>query len=75
MTEFPGASYDAWKTTEPVSDDRPTVTLMQGDDTWHDGPGWYYVIDEYQDEGSCGAFATRVEAEAHACAGGYEVSR
>lgn len=42
------------------------VTFKLGDETWHDGPGWYYIYTEYPDEGSCGAFATRDEAEAHA---------
>ena len=37
----------------------------------HDGPGWYYWDDEYRDEGSVGAFETRVEAEAHAKEAGY----
>ncbi len=40
--------------------------FYQGDITWHDGPGWYYVDDEYPDEGSCGAFSTLDEAIAHA---------
>lgn len=42
------------------------VTLYLGDATWHDGPGWYYIFAEYPEEGSCGAFATKEEAEAHA---------
>ena len=42
------------------------VTFRLGDSTWHDGPGWYYTIDDYPDEGSCGAFATREDAVAHA---------
>jgi len=37
----------------------------------HDGPGWYYWDNEYRDEGSVGAFATREEAEAHAKDAGY----
>jgi hypothetical protein len=53
--------------------DAPTAVVVIGDETWHDGPGWYYYDDEYQDEGSCGAFATRQEAEAHAREAGYEV--
>jgi hypothetical protein len=48
----------------------PTVTLYFGDRTWHDGRGWYYVIDDYPDEGSCGAFARREDAVAHAAAAG-----
>lgn len=42
-----------------------TATLHEGDATWHDGPGWYYIEDEYP-EGSCGAFATREQAIEHA---------
>lgn len=51
-----------------------TVTLHLGDSTWHDGPGWYYTIDDYPDEGSCGAFQTREEAVAHAETCGYAVT-
>lgn len=51
-----------------------TVTLHLGDSAWHDGPGWYYTIDEYEDEGSCGAFSTREEAVAHAERCGYAVT-
>lgn len=57
------------------SDDRPSATLRLGDATWHDGPGWYYVIDEYPDEGSCGALATADEAVRHAEADGYSIDR
>jgi hypothetical protein len=32
----------------------------------HSGPGWYYYDREYPDEGSCGAFSSRSEAEEHA---------
>ena len=53
--------------------DEPTVTLHLCDPTWHDGPGWYYTIDEYPDEGSCGAFKTRADASDHARACGYKV--
>ena len=45
-------------------DDR--FQVVKGDATWHDGPGWYYVDVEYPDEGSCGAFATKEAAIAHA---------
>lgn len=45
-----------------MSSEPGTATLHLGDATWHDGPGWYYVIDDYPDEGSCGAFASRGEA-------------
>lgn len=56
-------------------DDPPdTATLHLGDATWHDGPGWYYVIDDYPDEGSCGAFATREQAIEHAANAGLVAS-
>jgi len=57
----------------PCCDDAPVVVIMEGDAAWHDGPGWYYVDAEYRDEGSCGAFATRDEAVAHAREAGYFV--
>jgi hypothetical protein len=57
---------------EAMTDDEPeTATLYLGDSTWHDGPGWYYVIDDYPDEGSCGSFATKEESIAHAKRNGY----
>ena len=31
---------------------------------WHDGAGYYLILDEYPEEGSCGAFRTRAEAVA-----------
>ncbi len=40
----------------------------------HDGPGFYYVEDEYPDEGSCGAFATLSEAIEHARENEHAVS-
>lgn len=48
------------------NDEPETATIVWGDETWHDGAGWYYVLDEYPDEGSCGAFATRAAAIEHA---------
>lgn len=48
-----------------------TVVHWEANDAPHDGPGWYYYDQEYQDEGSVGAFATREEAEAHARDAGY----
>lgn len=54
-------------------DDRPEAVIKLGDAAWHDGAGWYWIIDEYRDEGSCGAFATRDEAVAHAVECGYRV--
>lgn len=58
-------------------DDRPLATLSfaePGGGDWHDGPGWYYWDDDYPDEGSIGAFATREEAEQHAVEAGYRVA-
>lgn len=56
-------------------DDAPdTATVYLGDAAWHNGPGWYYVIDEYPDEGSCGAFATREEAIEHASSAGLHAT-
>lgn len=52
--------------TAEIVETSDRVTFRLGDATWHDGPGWYYTIDDYPDEGSCGAFATRQEAAAHA---------
>lgn len=52
-------------------DDTPTATLVPGDANWHDGPGWYYVIDDLPDEGSCGAFADTHAAILHAARDGY----
>ena len=54
--------------------DKPWARVMYGDAAWHDGPGWYYVDDEYHDEGSCGAFATRDKAVEHAKEAGYRVA-
>ena len=44
------------------------VTFHDGRDGvgWHDGPGWYYTINDYLDEGSCGAFKTFDDAFEHA---------
>lgn len=50
------------------------VTLREGDASWHDGPGWYYTIDDYPDEGSCGAFAARSLAAQHAKIAGYTIA-
>lgn len=55
-------------------EDLPEVTLHLGDASWHDGAGWYYVIDEYPDEGAAGAFGTSEIAIAHAEASGYRVT-
>ncbi len=69
LTDESHASSASSETSEP-----PTATLRLGDGTWHDGPGWYYVDDEYPDEGSCGAFATAEQAADHARAAGYQVT-
>jgi hypothetical protein len=50
----------------PEPDDLPTAALYLGDETWHDGPGWYWVDEEYpEDMGAIGAFATPEEAAKH----------
>lgn len=54
-------------------DEKEPATLYIGDETWHDGPGWYYVSDEYPDEGSHGAFTTEAEARAHAESSDYRL--
>ena len=51
--------------------DAPLARLYLGDETWHDGAGWYFVDDEYPEDGSCGAFPTRDEAKKHAENNGY----
>ena len=66
---------DEEKTMNTDDDDnKETATVYYGNETWHDGPGWYYVLDEYPDEGSCGAFATKGEAIAHAARAGIVAS-
>lgn len=40
----------------------------------HDGPGWYYVDDEYPGEGSVGSFLHLSECIQHAMAAGYLVT-
>lgn len=50
------------------------ATIHLGDETWHSGPGWYYVLDDYPDEGSCGAFETAAAATAHAAAAGIQAT-
>jgi hypothetical protein len=52
-------------TVQEMPDDEATATLYYLD-VAHDGAGFYYVDDEYPEEGSCGAFATVEEAIAHA---------
>ncbi|MCZ6870528.1 MAG: hypothetical protein O7G84_13585 [Gammaproteobacteria bacterium] len=48
----------------------PTVTLYWGNDAWHDGPGWYYIDDEYPED-SCGAFRWWGQAADHAASSEY----
>jgi len=56
-----------------MTEEKPTATIyLYGPDA-HDGAGYYYVDDEYYDEGSCGAFASIAEARAHAEEAGYVV--
>lgn len=54
-------------------DPPPEVVILVGDESFVDGPGFYYYDAEYPDEGVCGAFATREEAVAHAEEAGYVV--
>ena len=54
--------------SDPLLD---VITLHEGDKEWHDGPGWYYTINDYPDEGSCGAFDTCSDAMEHADEAGY----
>lgn len=56
-----------------VKQDRATATVRLGDSLWHGGAGWYYVDDEYPEEGSCGPFNTRLEAVEHAEKSDYYV--
>lgn len=67
------AIVGALKVLAEMEETGDTATVRLGDATWHDGPGWYYVIDDRLDEGSCGAFATSGEAIAHAEQSGYIV--
>jgi predicted GNAT family acetyltransferase len=55
------------------TDDLPMAVLFYTR-TGHDGAGWYYVDDEYRDEGSVGAFATREKAIEHARAADYRIA-
>lgn len=62
--------------TDTQQDDKPLATIQYAappGEPWHDGPGWYYWDDEYRDEGSVGAFATREECESHAAEAGYQL--
>lgn len=46
-------NHDHWRMTH--------VPLDKGWD-WHDGAGYYLILDEYPDEGSVGAFKTSDDA-------------
>lgn len=57
-----------------AADDLPSATIYWYGSEAHDGAGFYYVIDEYPDEGSCGAFRTVSAAVRRASLDGYIVS-
>ena len=47
------------------NDDNVAIVGL-GDDTSHDGKGWYFWDEEYPEAGSCGAYPTREAAETEA---------
>jgi hypothetical protein len=47
------------------------VALLNYFKAAHDGPGWYYWVEEYPDEGSVGAFDYKDQCAKHAHAAGY----
>ena len=49
--------------SDPLLD---VIQIHEGDHTWHGGPGWYYTLIDYPDEGSCGPFAKVSELMEHA---------
>ena len=49
------------------------IVLQQGDDSCHDGAGWYYWEEDYPEEGSVGAFSTREEAVNHVRSSGEPI--
>lgn len=57
-------------------DTRPIVRMLlaRDEDGAHGGPGFYYVNENYPDEGSCGAFSTLLAAVQHADAAGYNAA-
>lgn len=59
--------------SRPVADAERSTASVHYWETAYDGPGWYYVIEEYPDEGSCGAFSTAIEAKQHARDCGYAI--
>jgi len=42
------------------------IRVEEGDASWHDGPGWYFIDSDYPDEGSCGAFKSKNDAIVYA---------
>ncbi len=54
-------------------EDEVAPAIVTHFDSGHDGPGWYYIAQDYPDEGSVGSFETRAEAVAHAVDGGYRI--
>ncbi len=53
------------------TEEQPTCTIYWYGDDAHDGPGWYYVDDEYPEEGSVGSFLTWQGAADHATKADY----
>ena len=53
-------------TQEQVTETEEVVSFHKGGVSWHDGPGWYYVLIDYPDEGSFGSFETLEEAQVRA---------
>lgn len=63
-------------TAESVTDDKPTCSIREGADDWHDGAGWYWMDDDYpEDSGYVGAFATEQDCIEHARRCGYDTSK
>lgn len=53
--------------------DTPRAVMCYGDDdSWHDGPGWYFWDADHPDEGSVGAYETAGQARAVAREAGYQ---
>ena len=47
-------------------EDRTIVIVDRLPPDAHDGPGWYWWLADYPDEGACGAFSSLGKAIAHA---------
>lgn len=58
--------------TDDENKDRWRVAFVSVDRgwDWHDGHGWYLILDEYPEEGSCGSFRTCDDAAAWVDASG-----